>query len=225
MFKLTRLPLQLVTSCAKPRNNIRSLPSTKIAQFRYSSTTPPAEESTIPPLDEGASSEKVVSKNLDKELIDKLQKEVKDLKDQVLRCYAEEENVRRIAKRDVDSAKSYANTSFAKSMLEVADNLERALHAVPQERKKSAEDKVLKSLVEGIEMTEKDLQKTFLKFGVHKFGKVGDSFDPTLHEALFRIPDATKEAGKIGQVLKTGYKLHDRVIRAAEVGTIFSPDE
>jgi len=159
-----------------------------------------------------------------KDAVEKLQKEVKDLKDQVLRCYAEEENVRRIAKRDVESAKSYANTSFAKSMLDVADNLERALQAVPVERRNS-DDIVLKSLVEGIQMTEKNLQKTFTKFGVYKFGQVGDNFDPQLHEALFRIPDSTQEAGKIGQVLKPGYKLHDRVIRAAEVGTIVKPEE
>lgn len=128
------------------------------------------------------------------EQISVLQKEVKDLKEQVLRSYAEEENVRRIARKDVDNAKAYANTTFAKSMLEVADDLERALSLVSVEQKTNG-DPVLKSLVEGIEMTDKNLQKIFSKFNVIKYGNVNDVFDPSLHDALFQIPDASKTSG------------------------------
>jgi molecular chaperone GrpE len=148
-----------------------------------------------------------------------LQKEVKEYKDQVLRSYAEEENVRRIARKDVDSARTYAISSFAKALLDVSDNLERALDAIPAEKRKNG-DPTLKTLVEGIEMTDKNLQKVFHQFGVVKYGKVDDVFDPALHDALFNLPAENEmQVGTIGSVLKTGYKLKDRVIRAAEVGT------
>lgn len=156
----------------------------------------------------------------DQKYIEELKEEIRSLKDQVLRSYAEEENVRRIAKRDVENAKSYANSSFAKALLEVADNLERAIKSVPED---SIEPKdTLKMLKEGVGMTEEGLHKTFLKFGVAKFGAIGDKFDPNMHDALFQIPvveGGQGTPGTIGQVLKPGYKLHDRVIRAAEVGT------
>lgn len=164
--------------------------------------------------------------NPDQELIAKLQKEVKDLKDQVIRSYAEEENVRRIAKRDVENAKSYANEKMAKAMLDVADNLDRALAAIPIEERtaeSSLENSTLSTFIEGITMTEKNLQKIFVQFNIIKYGQIGDTFNPSLHDALFQIPDASKEAGTIGQVLKSGYKLKDRVIRAAQVGTNVKP--
>lgn len=150
-----------------------------------------------------------------------LQAEIKDLKERVLRSLAEEENVRRIAKRDVDNAHAYANVSFAKAMLDVADDLERALNVVPEDQRKTG-DKSLQTLVEGIEMTDKNLHKIFTKFGIVKFGKVDETFDPHHHDALFQMPDATKP-GTIGQVVKAGYKLKDRVIRAAQVGARVAP--
>ena len=152
-----------------------------------------------------------------------LNAEIKDLKDRVLRSLAEEENVRRIAKRDVENAHSYANVSFAKAMLEVADDLERAISVVPAE-KRNSDDKTLNTLVQGIEMTDKNLHKIFAKFGIVQFGKVDELFDPNFHDALYQIPDASKPAGTIGQVVKPGYKLKDRVIRAAQVGARVDPN-
>jgi molecular chaperone GrpE len=78
----------------------------------------------------------------------------------------------------------------------------------------------LKTLIEGIKMTEKSLQKTFLKHGVIKYGTIGEVFDPDLHDALFAAPDASKTSGTVSQVLNNGYKLKDRVLRPAQVGTI-----
>jgi len=164
----------------------------------------------------------------DSDQLTKLQKEVKDLKDQLLRSYAEEENVRRIAKKDVESARQYANTSFAKAMLEISDNLERALEAIPKQLKEDLKAgktdampaHLAKELVVGIEMTEKGLQKTFSSFGVIKYGAVGDVFDPALHDALYQGPNPSAANNSISAVLKTGYKLKDRVIRAAQVGTV-----
>lgn len=157
-------------------------------------------------------------------LVAKLQKDIKELKDQIVRSYAEEENVRRIAKKDVESARQYGNASFAKHMLDVADNLERAMEAVPEqtraELKAGSGDAHLRTLFEGIEMTEKGLQKAFAQNGVVKFGLVGDNFDPALHDALYSSPLEGKKAGTIAAVLKAGYKLKDRVIRPAQVGTV-----
>lgn len=153
----------------------------------------------------------------------KLQEEVKQLKDQVLRSYAEGENIRRIAKRDVDNARDYANSKFAKSLLSIADDLERAMATVPPERRNSG-DAVFDNLVVGIEMTEKNLQKVFSEFNVTKYGKAGEKFDPNFHEALFQVPDASKEADIIASVVKSGYKLKDRVLRPAQVGATVKPD-
>jgi molecular chaperone GrpE len=149
----------------------------------------------------------------------KFEAEIRDLKSQLLRSLADQENTRRIAKKDVDSAKKFATQSFAKSLLEVSDNLERALQAVPQDilsqpssdpsstALPSAENlqRVLLNLYEGIQMTEDGLNK---------------AFDPNRHDALFEYPDPNLAPGTVGQVMKTGYLLHQRVLRPAEVGVI-----
>ena len=157
-------------------------------------------------------------------LVAKLTKEVKDLKDQIVRSYAEEENVRRIAKKDVETARQYGNVSFAKHMLDVADNLERAIEAVPaavrEDLRAGKGDANLKMLLEGIEATERGLQKAFQQNGVVRFGGAGDSFDPALHDALYSAPKEGAQVGTIAQVLKAGYRLRDRVIRPAQVGTV-----
>lgn len=150
---------------------------------------------------------------------EKLQKEVKELKDQLLRSLAEQENTRRIAQRDIDSARQFAIQSFAKSLLEVSDNLTLALQSIPgdDEAKNNAP---LQSLAQGIEMTEKGLLKAFEKNGLVRYGEPGDEFDPNKHEALYEYEDAEKTAGSIGQVMKAGFLLHERVLRPAEVGVV-----
>lgn len=149
---------------------------------------------------------------------------LKEMKNNVLRAYADEENVRRIAKRDVENARVYANTKFAKSLLDVADNLERALDAAAKSEIALDQDcetsKALHNLVEGVEMTQNQLNKVFTSHGVIKYGAIDDVFDPEIHDALYKMPDPSKPDGTIGAILKSGYKLNDRVIRAAEVGTI-----
>lgn len=164
----------------------------------------------------------------------KLEAEIRDLKSQLLRSLADQENTRRIAKKDVDSAKKFATQSFAKSLLEVSDNLERALQAVPQEilsqpssdtsstALPSAENlqRVLLNLYQGIQMTEDGLNKAFKANGLVRFGEVGEAFDPNRHDALFEYPDPNLAPGTVGQVMKTGFLLHQRVLRPAEVGVI-----
>ena len=150
-----------------------------------------------------------------------LEKEVKDLKDQLLRSLAEQENTRTIAKRDVASAKSFAVSSFAKSLLDTSDNLSRAMESVPEEYRADTDNHpVLATLYEGIQMTDENLLKAFQKNGLVRYGTAGDKFDPSEHDALFEYPDPNLEVGTVGQVMKAGFKLNDRVIRAAEVGVI-----
>eukprot|EP00558_Chaetoceros_sp_UNC1202_P010849 CAMPEP_0197241608 /NCGR_PEP_ID=MMETSP1429-20130617/7596_1 /TAXON_ID=49237 /ORGANISM="Chaetoceros sp., Strain UNC1202" /LENGTH=263 /DNA_ID=CAMNT_0042701471 /DNA_START=45 /DNA_END=836 /DNA_ORIENTATION=+ len=156
--------------------------------------------------------------------VEKLEAQVKEFKDQFLRSLAEQENIRRIAKRDVDNARSFAVASFAKSLLDTSDNLSRAMDAVPDEYRKDTENHpVLATLYEGIQMTDDGLTKAFTKNGLKKFGEAGDKFDPNMHEALFEYPDENMEAGSIGQVMKAGFSLNDRVIRPAEVGVTKKP--
>jgi len=147
--------------------------------------------------------------------------QLKDLRDQLLRSLAEQDNTRRIARRDVDTAKTFSITSFAKSLLDTSDNLSRAMEAVPPEYRTDLQNHpVLATLYEGIRMTDENLTKAFEKNGLKKFAKVGDKFDPNLHSALFEYPDHSMEGGTIGQVMKVGFTLNDRVIRPAEVGVI-----
>ncbi|EJK60223.1 hypothetical protein THAOC_19478 [Thalassiosira oceanica] len=157
------------------------------------------------------------------ENLGELETEIKDLKDNLLRSLAEAENTRRIAKRDVDQARSFAISSFAKSLLDTSDNLTRALDAVPEELRHDHEgNPVLANLYEGISMTDDGLTKAFAKNGLKKFGAPGEKFDPNLHEALFEYPDPAGEPGNIGQVMKVGFMLNKRVIRPAEVGVVKS---
>jgi len=153
--------------------------------------------------------------------VTELESQIKDLKDSLLRSLAEQDNTRRIAARDVSNAKSFAITSFAKSLLETSDNLSRALDAVPEEVRNDFDNHpVLANLYEGIAMTDDGLNKAFAKNGLVKFGAKGDKFDPNLHQALFEYPDPEGEVGNIGQVTKVGFLLNERVIRPAEVGVI-----
>lgn len=152
---------------------------------------------------------------------EQLEAQVKELKDQLLRSLAEQENTRRIAQRDMEAAKQFSIKSFAKSLLDVSDNLTRALAAVPvEERANKDGNPVLANLYEGIEMTERGLTKAFEINGLQKYGKEGELFDPNLHEALYEYVDPSKKPGTVGQVMKMGFKLNNRVLRPAEVGVV-----
>ena len=152
---------------------------------------------------------------------EQLETELKAARDQLLRSLAEQENTRRIAQRDVQDARNFAVKSFAKSLLEVSDNLSRALQVVPEELRRDTQNHpTLATLYEGIEMTEVGLLKAFESNGLKKFGVVGELFDPNKHEALYEYPDPEKTPGTVGQVIKVGYLLNDRVLRPAEVGVV-----
>lgn len=181
--------------------------------------TPPTDDAT-----EDAAEEAVADADTEENKIAELESQIKDLKDNLLRSLAEQENTRMIAQRDVANAKKFAVSSFAKSLLDTSDNLSRALDAVPEELRHDHENhSVLANLYEGITMTDDGLTKAFTKNGLVKFGAKGEKFDPNLHEALFEYPDPEGEAGNIGQVMKAGFKLNERVVRPAEVGIVKAP--
>jgi len=150
---------------------------------------------------------------------DKLKEEVTEMKNQLLRSLAEQENIRSIARRDVEAAKNFSVKSFAKSMLEVADNLDRALDSVDQEE--ASKNDTLKTFLEGIEMTGSGLVKALKSNGVTPFcEEPGDEFDAEKHQALMEYEDPKATPGTVGVVMKKGYMLNGRVLRAAEVGVI-----
>ncbi|KAG8049503.1 hypothetical protein GUJ93_ZPchr0009g1114 [Zizania palustris] len=182
-------------------------------------------------LDEGIkdldfSKEDLVKLVLEKDgLLKSKDEEINEMKDKVLRSYAEMENVIARTKRESENSKKYAVQNFSKSMLDVADNLTRASSVVKESFLKIDTTKdstgavpLLKTLLEGVDMTDKQLAEVFKKFGVQKFDPLNEKFDPSRHYAIFQIPDPSKPLGTVASVVKVGYMLHDRVLRPAEVG-------
>ncbi len=149
--------------------------------------------------------------------LETLQQENAGLKDRLLRALAEMENLRRRTEREVADAKIYGVSSFARDMLGVADNLRRALEHLPAGARESA-DTTTKSLIEGIEVTERDFLSRLARHGVKQLEPQGEKFDPNLHEALFELPDESVPAGTVVQVVEAGYTIGDRVLRPAKVG-------
>jgi len=145
-----------------------------------------------------------------------LEAEVASLKDQLLRAMAETENVRRRAQREREDSLKYAAAPIVKDLLAVADNLQRALESVPEDQ--VAENEQMKNLHLGVEMTQKELQSVFERHGIRTINPLGERLDPHLHEALYEIEDPAKPAGTVMQIIQSGYRLHDRLLRAARVG-------
>lgn len=146
-----------------------------------------------------------------------LEAEKLDLKDKLLRTLADMENLRRRTEREVTDARTYAVTNFARDMLNAADNIRRALESVPAEARASAEGS-LKALVDGIELTERDLLKTLERHGVKRVEPQGQRFDPNLHQAMFEVPNPDVTSGTVVQVVQSGYVIGERVLRPALVG-------
>ncbi len=140
-----------------------------------------------------------------------------EMKDRLLRTLAEMENLRRRTEREVADARTYAVTNFARDVLNVADNIRRALESVPAEDRNGAEG-ALKGLIEGIDLTERDLSKTLERHGVKVVEPKGQRFDPNRHQAMFEVPDATVPNGTVVQVVQTGYVIGERTLRPALVG-------
>jgi molecular chaperone GrpE len=142
--------------------------------------------------------------------------EVVTLKDKLLRSLAEMENLRKRTEREVADSRAYAITGFARDILTVADNMHRALNALDVELRERA-DASVKALLDGVELTERELLNVLDKHGVKKLDPVGQKFDPNRHQAMYEVPDSSAPAGTVVQVIQAGYTIGDRVLRPAMV--------
>jgi len=142
-------------------------------------------------------------------------------KQDVLYAKAETQNVRRRLEKDIADARAYAATGFARDILSVADNLSRALEAIPAELR---EDDKLKSLIAGIEATGREIEKVFGNHGITRIAAKGLPLDPNQHQAMIEMPSADAEPGTVLQELQAGYMIKDRLLRPAMVAVAKKPD-
>jgi molecular chaperone GrpE len=150
------------------------------------------------------------------ERVAELEAEVARLKNEVLYARADTENVRRRLEQQAEDRGKYAVTQFAKDVCNVADNLRRALDAVPPAAREGND--IANTLTIGVEMTERDLLNTFERYGVRLVPAMGTRFDPNLHQAMMEVEDATQPEGTVVMVMQQGYQLQDRLLRPALVG-------
>ena len=150
-------------------------------------------------------------------LSEALAKEAAEARDKMLRTLAEMENLRQRTRREVADSKIYGITGFARDVLDIADNLQRALDAVPAETREAADPR-LKALIEGVELTERSLLNALEKNGVKKFDPSGEKFNPNFQQAMYEVPDASVPSGTVVQVVQAGYTIGERVLRPALVG-------
>jgi len=150
-----------------------------------------------------------------------LEAQLAEARSAVLYAQAETQNVRRRAEKEAADAKTYAATVFARDVLSVADNLSRALAAIPDELK--GDDK-LKGLITGLEATGRELDSVFARHGISKIVALGETLDPNRHQAMMEVPSTDAEPGTIVQEIQSGYMIRDRLLRPALVGVAKKPD-
>jgi molecular chaperone GrpE len=149
--------------------------------------------------------------------VELLAREAADLKDRLLRTLAEMENLRRRTEREVADSRIYGVASFARDILTIADNMARALQTLRAELKEKA-DAGVKVLLDGVELTERELLKVLEKHGVRKFEpEPREKFDPNLHQAMYEVQDPSLPSGTVAQVVQAGYMIGDRMLRPALV--------
>ena len=150
-------------------------------------------------------------------------KQITELKDQLLRSLAESENLRKRTIKEIADAKKYSHISFIRDLVPSVDNLQRALEAVPDDKSQLPEP--IKNLVIGLEIVEKEILNTFEKHSLKQINPLGEKFDYNLHQAMFEVPTNEKEPGCVVEVSQKGYLLHDRLVRPAMVGISKTSEE
>lgn len=155
------------------------------------------------------------------EALENLRNDLEEAKQEVLYAKAEGQNIRRRAEKDVADARNYAATGFARDILSVADNLSRAIDAIPDSLR---EDDKMKGLVIGIEATQRELEKVFGQNGIERVAAMGMPLDPNQHQAMMEIPTADHEPGTVVQEMQAGWMIKDRLLRPAMVGVAKKPD-
>ena len=155
------------------------------------------------------------------EAIASLKSDLEAAKQDVLYAKAETQNVRRRMEKDVADARNYAATGFARDILSVSDNLDRAIASIPEELRS---DEKMKGFVTGIEATQRELAKVFLQNGITRIAAMGLPLDPNQHQAMLEIPTNDEEPGTVVQEMQPGYMIKDRLLRPAMVGVARKPD-
>jgi len=173
------------------------------------------------PSDEDKSSASGPSQ--ERQIIAALQDELDKTKDQMVRAIAEAENARKRAIKERQDASKYAVSSFAKDLLDVADNLRRALDSVPEDVADTAPQ--IKGLIDGVEATERSLHRSFEKNGIKKILPMDQVFDPNFHEVMFEAIIPGKAPGTIFEIIEAGYTLNERLLRPARVGVAKAAEE
>ena len=155
------------------------------------------------------------------DLIAQMKNELEAAKQETLYAKADTQNVRRRLEKDIQDARAYAATGFARDILSVADNLSRAIDSIPEALR---EDDKFKGLVAGIEATQRELDKVFGQHGVTRIAAIGMPLDPNEHQAMMEVPTDDAEPGTIVQEMMAGYKIKDRLLRPAMVGVAKKPE-
>ena len=169
--------------------------------------------------DDGEDEDDAVEESLDDALA-ALRGDLETAKQDVLYAKAETQNVRRRLEKDVQDARNYAATGFARDILSVSDNLARAVQSVPEALR---EDEKLKGFIAGIEATQRELDKVFGQHGITRIASTGMPLDPNQHQAMIEIPSDDHEPGTIVQEMQAGYMIKDRLLRPAMVGVAKKP--
>ena len=151
----------------------------------------------------------------------RLREELEAARQDVLYARAEAQNARRRSEKDVADARAYAATGFARDILSVADNLERAIGAVPEELR---EDDKFKSLIAGIEATRREIDKVFAQHGISRIASLGLPLDPNQHQAMMEVPTNDAEPGTVVQEMQSGWMIRDRLLRPAMVAVARKAD-
>lgn len=163
------------------------------------------------------SSEATADEATDTDPMATLAAENAELKDKLLRAAAEMENLRKRSAREVAESRLYSIAGFARDMLTATDNLARALEALPEKERHHAEG-TLKALIEGVELTEREMQRLLEKHGVARIEAMGERFDPHMHQAMFEVTETEEPDNTVVQVVQEGYAIGERVLRPAMVG-------
>ncbi|GFE76541.1 MULTISPECIES: nucleotide exchange factor GrpE [Novosphingobium] len=186
-------------------------------------TQPPEGQTVDPAIAEELKGvpEDMIDSDKDSGELAKLREELETAKQEALYARAETQNVRRRLEKDVADTRAYAATGFARDILSVADNLTRALSAIPADLR---EDEKLKGIVAGIEATGREIDKVFTNHGITRVAAMGLPLDPNQHQAMIEVPSADAEPGTIVQELQAGYMIKDRLLRPAMVAVAKKPD-
>ncbi len=150
------------------------------------------------------------------EVNENLEKQILDLKDQLMRTLADSENLRKRTIKEIEHAKKYSHVTFVRDLVSSVDNLQRALQSVPDDKSQLSEP--IKNLIIGLDIVEKEIITTFEKHNLKQIYPLGEKFDYNLHQAMFEVPTSDTEPGIVVEVSQKGYLLHDRLVRPAMVG-------